>query len=280
MPYDTVDYGFEDGVATLVLNRPNRLNALSGDLLHALNTSMDAAESNDAVRVIVLAGAGRAFCSGFDLKDEVDAGVIAPADWQALLTTGFETIMRFWRSPKPTIAAVHGFAIAGGCELALACDITIAAQGTLLGEPELRFGSGLVALLLPWLTGPKQAKEMLFTGNDRITAEHAQAIGLINRVVPSGEHLAAAQAMAREIAQVDQVSLRLTKRAVNRTYDIMGMASALQMGLDTHVIIESIETPLRREFMAIARKDGLKAAIAWRDARFAGRRDEAFEPEE
>lgn len=281
MPHGTIDAAHADGIATITMNRPARLNALNGALIADLGAAMDAAEADDAVRVIVLTGAGRAFSAGFDLRDEAAAGVSGAADWQATLSAGFKTIMRFWRSPKPTVAAVHGFAIAGGCELAIACDITVAAQGTMFGEPELRFGSGLVALLLPWLTGPKQAKEMLFTGNDRIPAERAFAIGLVNRVVPAGEHLAAAHAIARDIAAADRISVAMTKRAVNRTYDIMGMTAALEMGLDTHILIESIETPTRKAFMDIVRRDGLKAAVAWRDSRFARRSgDEAYEPEE
>jgi len=280
MTWRTIETDREGSVLTIVLNRPDRLNALSGELLGELNRAMDEAEADEGVRAIVLTGAGRAFSSGLDLKDEAQLAMKGPADWQPALTAAFETIMRFWRSPKPTISAVHGYALAGGCELALACDITIAAQGTLFGEPELRFGAGIVALLLPWLTGPKQAKEILFTGNDRVTAERALAIGLINDVVPRGEHVAAAHAMAKDIATVDPAALRMTKQAVNRTYSVMGMDTALASALDANIIIESLETPARRQFMEIARRDGLKAAIAWRDARFATPGGpEAYEPD-
>lgn len=280
MGYRTIETDREGSVLTITLNRPDRLNALSSELLGELNAAMDAAEADEGVRVVVLAGAGRAFSSGLDLKDEAQLAMKGPADWQPALTNAFNTIMRFWRSPKPTISAVHGYALAGGCELALACDITIAAQGTVFGEPELRFGAGIVALLLPWLTGPKQTKEILFTGNDRVTAERALAIGLINHVVPRGEHLAAAHAMAKDIATVDPAALRMTKQAVNRSYTMMGMDSALASALDTNIIIESLETPARRQFMEIARRDGLKAAIAWRDARFASSGGpEAYEPD-
>jgi enoyl-CoA hydratase/carnithine racemase len=281
MTWRTIDTEREGSVLFVTLNRPDRLNALSGELLGELNKAMDEAEADEGVRAIVLAGAGRAFCSGLDLKDEAQLSMKGPADWEPALTAAFNTIMRFWRSPKPTISAVHGYALAGGCELALACDITIAAQGTLFGEPELRFGAGIVALLLPWLTGPKQAKEILFTGNDRVTAERALAIGLINDVVPRGEHVAAAHAMAKDIATVDPAALRMTKQAVNRSYAVMGMETALAAALDTNIIIESLETPARRQFKEIARKDGLKAAIAWRDARFASTAGpEAYEPDE
>src|SRR6202034_4603675 len=107
----------------------------------------------------------------------------APQQTRQVLQADFDLIMRFWHSPKPTLAAVHGYALGGGFELAMACDMTIAAEYAVFGEPEPKFGSGIVALLLPWITGPKQAKEMLLFGNDRVSAQKACQMGLVNRVV-------------------------------------------------------------------------------------------------
>ena len=185
-----------------------------------------------------------------------------------VLKHDLDVIMKFWHLSKPTIAAVQGYALAGGCELALACDITIAADNARLGEPELKFGAGIVALLLPWFANPKRAKEVLLTGNDRIGAEEALQIGMVNRVVPEADLLDTALGLAREIAVMDPHLVRMTKEAINRTYDIMGMREALAMALDMDVQIESMETPERREFNEIARTEGLKAAVAWRDSRF------------
>ena len=174
--------------------------------------------------------------------------------------------MGFWHCPKPTISAVHGHCLAGGCELALACDITIASEDAIFGEPELRFGAGIVCLILPWLTGPKQAKELIFTGNDRIAAERALAMGLVNRVVPEGEALAAAMEMAGQIAVMDEQAMALSKAAINRTYEVMGLREAMRSGVDLDVEI----TPRHAGSPAvpISRREGLKAALAWRDARF------------
>ena len=152
--------------------------------------------------------------------------------------------------------------------MALACDITIAGEGARFGEPELKFGSGIVAMLLPWVTGPKQAKELILTGQDRMPASRALDIGLINKVVADDAVLDSAVAMARDIAVMDPQTVRLTKQAINRSYDMMGMRDALAMALDTDVEIESLETPEGKKFAEIAAKDGLKAAIAWRDSRF------------
>ena len=177
--------------------------------------------------------------------------------------------MQFWDCPKPVIAAVHGYCLAGAFEMALACDITIAAEGTRFGEPEVRFGSGIVAMLLPWMTTPKLAKELLLTGNDRIDASRALAMGIVNEVVPEGQHLERALAVARDIASAASQSVRMTKRAINRTYEIMGMRQALLAALDIDVLIEAGAGPERSEFNRIRKEQGLKAAVAWRDAKFS-----------
>jgi enoyl-CoA hydratase/carnithine racemase len=213
-------------------------------------------------------GAGRSFSAGFDLKESAQVTRKGEADWRPVFEADLEVIMRFWHSPLPTVSAVHGACMAGACELALACDITVAAEDARFGEPELKFGAGVVALLLPWLTGPKQAKELLLTGNDRLTAAEALRIGLINRVVPEGGHLEAALQIARTMAVMDRDALRMTKQAINRSYEIMGLAEALAAGLESGVGIACLDTPERRSFDEIARKDGLKAALAWRESRF------------
>ena len=269
MSYDTILFEARGPIGLLTFNRPERLNAFSQPMIDEVNRQLDLVERDENIRVLVVAGAGRAFSAGFDLKDGADKPWGTVADVTTTLKKDFDFIMRFWHFSRPTIAAVHGYALAGACELAMACDITIAADGTRFGEPELRFGSGIVALLMPWLSGPKKAKEFLLTGNDRIDAVEALACGLINRVVPLGQELPAALALAGEIALNDRVKVAMTKRAINRGFEMMGMLAALDMGLDTDIQIEALQTPEGQEFKAIAKRDGLKAALAWRDARFA-----------
>jgi enoyl-CoA hydratase/carnithine racemase len=188
--------------------------------------------------------------------------------WREILDKDFGATMRFWNLAKPTIAAVRGACLAGACEMALACDITIAAEDAFFGEPELKFGAGIVTMILPWVTGPKQAKEIIFNGMDRIPAAEALRLGMINRVVPAGEELDAALAMARHIAVMDPELVRETKKAINRTCEIMGMDTALKVALDIDHQVESHGSPDKRQFMDIARAEGLRAAIAWRDRRF------------
>ena len=272
MRYESVAFEVERGVGTLTLNRPEVLNAINQRMVDEVLEVQARAAADDSVRVVVLAGAGRAFSAGFDLK-ESDSGETrrGVAENRVMLQRDFDMIMGFWNCPKPTISAVHGYCLAGGCEMALACDITIASSDAMFGEPELRFGAGIVALILPWLTGPKQAKELLFTGNDRIPAERALAIGLVNRVVPEGGALAAAREMARAIAALDRDAVMMTKEAIHRAYAAMGMPEALKAALDIDVQITSLDTPDRQKFREISKRDGLKAAIAWRESRFAGR---------
>jgi enoyl-CoA hydratase len=219
------------------------------------------------VRAIVVAGSGRAFSAGFDLDTVPGEGQAGPADVRRALENDFRIIMRFWDSPKPTVAAVHGYCLGSALELAIACDLTVAAEDCRFGEPEVKFGSGIVALLLPWLAGPKAAKYLLLTGEDRATAAEMQAIGLVTRVVPADRVLDEAIALAQRIAANDAQAVRRTKRAINRSLDIGGMRQALAAALEIDVEIETSETAESREFNEILRRDGAKAAIAWRAGR-------------
>jgi enoyl-CoA hydratase len=265
MTFETIEYEVHGAIAVLALNRPEKLNAITDSLIDELNRALDLAEADDTVRVVVLHGNGRAFSAGFDLEGGTAAGDLAFK--RALLQKDFDIIMRFWDCPKPTIAAVHRYCLGGALEMALACDLTVASTDCRLGEPEPKFGSGSVALLLPWITGPKQAKELLLTADDQVTAERALELGLVNRVTPEGEHLSTAMNLARKIATLDQTSVRLTKVAINRSCDIMGMRQALLAALEIDVIIETTETEESREFNRVLDEQGLKAALAWREAR-------------
>jgi enoyl-CoA hydratase len=186
-----------------------------------------------------------------------------------VLRDDFDTVMRFWHCPKPTIAAVNGPALAGGCELALACDITLAAEGALFGEPELRFGAGIVVMLLPWITGPKRAKELLLTGTDQIAADEAAAMGLVNRVVPATDLIDDALTMAGTMATMDPALIRTTKAAINRCYTMMGLDQGLEAALADDVAFEGRGSDDKRRFLELVRTEGMRAALAWRESRFA-----------
>ena len=266
--YQAIRVSRDGGVAHLQLNRPERINALGSAMLSEIQHAMDALEADAEVRVIVLSGAGRGFSSGFDLKEQMARRPEGAAVWREILELDFSTTMRFWDSPKPTVAAIHGPCMAGAFEMALACDLSICSRDAVFGEPELKFGAGIVTMLLPWVVGPKAAKDILLTGEDSLSAERALELGVVSRIVADGEHLSAALAIARRIAVIDPDLVRDTKKALNRTYEIQGMRSALAAALDIDHAIESHGSPDKRRFMDLAREQGLKAALAWREARF------------
>jgi enoyl-CoA hydratase len=259
------------GVAVLTLNRPDKLNAINKAMIGQLGRALDAAESDASVRAIVVNGTGRAFSAGFDLDMEVNgAGRPDPRAVRESLHDDFRIIMRFWDCPKVTLAAVHGYCIGSAMELALACDITVASEDCRFGAPEVRFGSGIVAMLLPWLAGPKRAKYLLLSGDDRVTAAEALDCGLVNRVVTPERTLEEALEIARRVADNDALAVTLTKQAINRSLDIAGLRQALLQALELDVLIETTETAASREFNAILKRDGAKAAIAWRSAQARG----------
>lgn len=246
----------------LVLNRPDKLNAISRDLREALVDALREAEADERVRVIAIAGAGRAFCSGYDLAEG------QPADawgWRELLAEDVAATMAIWRCPKPVIAQVHGYALAGGLELAMACDLIVAAEDARLGEPEIRFGSAPVTLLMPFLVGQKKTRELLMTG-DLIDGREAERIGLVNRVVAADRLADEVDALADRLARVPPDVMAPTKLMLNRAMEAAGFAAAVEMGLDVQSFINMSETS--RAFEEVVRRDGLKAALAWRDARY------------
>lgn len=259
---DTTPWGVR-----LVLNRPDKLNALSAELVERLDAAIATASEDDRVRVIVLEGAGRAFSAGYDLTEEAEGGIGGPVAWRDALATDVAATLRILDCPKPVIAQVHGYALAGGLELAMACDLIVAAEGTRLGEPEIRYGSAPVTLLMPYLIGQKKTRELLLTG-DLIDAVEAERIGLINRVVPADRLAAEVDALADRLARTPPEVIGPTKRMLNRAMDAAGFRLAVEAGLDLGAIVNAADTPEQREWDDIVRRDGLKAALAWRDRRY------------
>jgi enoyl-CoA hydratase len=260
---NSLTYEVDGPIATLTLNRPDKLNAINSDMIEAINLAMDDAEDNYNVRAIILQAEGRAFSAGFDLDDEVWDSKEESNIRQAL-ESDFNMVMRFWDSPKPTVAAVQGYCLGGAMEMALACDITIASDDALFGEPEVSIASGVVALILPWLTGPKLAKELLLTADIKISAQRIYEMGLINRITAPENLRDEALTMAETIAANDRLSVEITKKAINRTMEIAGMREALLDGLEADILLETSQSDEAKQFNEILDKEGLKAALAWR----------------
>ena len=255
-------------VRRLTLNRPASLNALSGELMDALDEAFAAAADDDEVRVVILRGAGRAFCAGYDLKQDAQEGTKDAAEWHRELDRDTRRLLRILELPKPVIASVHSYCLAGGADLMLACDLAVASDDALFGYVDIRFGSGIVSMFLPWVVGVRAAKELVFTGEDRIPAAEALRIGLVNRVVPRDELDDATMALADEIASNEPFVVRTMKASINRVWQLAGLRAALDANTELDVMIETANLPARDEFRRITQEEGLKAAIAWRDSRY------------
>jgi enoyl-CoA hydratase len=255
-------------VRRLTLNRPDKLNALDDSLLESLDDALDAAAAEDDVRVLILRGAGRAFCAGYDLDQDAEEGTKDAAAWHREIRRDTERLLRILQHPKPVIASVQSYCLAGGTDLMLACDLVVAADDAYFGYVDVRFGSGVVTMLLPWVVGVRAAKELVFTGDDRIEAQEALRIGLVNRVVPRDELDVATLALAEEIAKNEPFVVQTMKTSINRSWEIAGLRASLEANTELDVMIETANLPARDEFRRITQEQGLKAAIAWRDIRF------------
>ena len=255
-------------IRRLTMNRPDALNALSGDLIEALSAALDASAGDESVRVLVVRGAGRAFCAGYDLNEDAGAGTQDSAHWSNELKHSAEEMLKFFDHPKPIIAQVHSYCLAGGCDLMMVCDLCVCSEDARFGEPEIRFGSGVVTMVMPWVLGARKAKELLFTGEDRIDATEALRIGLVNRVVPRAELDDATMALAEEIAKNDPFAVAMQKRSINRMWELQGFRQAIESNVEIDTLIEVADLPEREEFRRITLEQGLKKAIEWRDARF------------
>ena len=256
----------------ITMNRPDKLNALSGELVEALRASFRRAAADEEVKVVVLTGAGRAFSAGFDISEEVESEIASAERWHDLLSTDVSLGMELWSLPRPTIAAVRGWCLAGACELAMACDMIVAADDARFGEPEIRYGSGPVSLLMPFVLGQKKTNELLFTG-DWVDAQEAERLGLVNRVAPADGLEAAVDELVAKIAPTPLPVLRLTKLALNRAYEAMGLRQAVNANLDLSAILNAAETPEQREFDRIVADAGPEGRAGLARQRATGGRD-------
>jgi enoyl-CoA hydratase len=271
--FEEIIYQVDGPVATITMNRPEVANAQDSTLIDEIDAAFDLADADDDVRVVILAGAGKHFSSGHDLKALVAGDGSDP--WVALRETPegkfhhektmyFDRCLRIHDFRKPTIAAVQGSCVAAGLMLAAMCDLIVAADDAVFSNPVLRLtGAGVELLVEPWELGIRKAKEFLFTG-DTIDAQEAWRLGLVNRVVPRAELEARTRELAERVALVPPVTAQTVKETINETANLMGKRDALKYHFMAHHWVHNSATALNA-LAARKAKGSMKEVIAERD---------------
>ncbi len=271
MTFETLLYEARDRVATITLNRPDRLNAISLGMPGEIRAAVERANEDDDVHVIVLQGAGRSFCAGYDLKDFAEADTPLIQDdmpWDPMIDYRFmkratDDYFSLWRSYKPTICKVQGHAIAGGSDIALCCDLLVMADDARIGYPPARVWGCPTTAMWVYRLGAQLAKRMLFTG-DLIDGVEAARIGLALQAVPAADLDDAVAALADRMVGVPRNQLMMQKLMVNQAYDAMGLANTQMVatlfdGITRH-------SPEGMWFKRRAEEHGFHDAVAWRDS--------------
>ncbi len=259
MPAGHVRLQVEDGLAEVTVNRPEALNALNSEVLRELRDVLREVEGREDVRAVILTGAGdKAFVAGADIREMLP---MRPLETRRFAALGHEITRLLERMEKPVVAAVNGYALGGGCELALACDLRLASDRATLGLPEVGLGifpgfGGTQRLTR--LVGRGRASELIFTG-DPVDAEEAARIGLVNRVVPHGELMEEARRLARRMLERGPLALKMAKSAVQQSQEV-GLSSGLSYEREAFSLIFSTEDKV----------EGLKAFTEKRKPAFRG----------
>lgn len=272
MRFETLLYDTGDRTATITLNRPDHFNAIDGVMPREIRAAVEAAEADPDVHVIVLKGAGRGFCGGYDLKHyaerkgEITGSQDMPWDPTldfSMMWRNTQDFMALWRATKPTVARVHGAAVAGGSDIALCCDFLIMAEDARIGYPPARVWGVPTPAMWVYRLGPQMAKRMMMTG-DLIGGTEAASIGLALRAVPEPELDAAVEALVGRLRGVPRNQLMMTKMVVNQAYENMGLSTTQMFatlfdGVSRH-------TPEGMWFRERAQEVGFKQAVAERDS--------------
>ena len=270
-PYENILYEKDpedERLVRITLNQPERMNALSYDLLMDLRHAVIHAERDPEVKVIILKGAGRAFSSGFDLgarPHHTEGLTPLMADKDHIRYYHQDVWFTIWNLQKPVVAQVHGYALAGASELAFMCDLTIMAENAVTGYPPLRTFSVPDTFYWPWLCGLKKAKYLSMTATP-ITGKEAADIGLATMAVPEEELEDRTVLVAKRLCMIPGELLFLNKYACNRSMEMMGMRTAMEFVGKLHDYSHTFDST--REFFQVSREKGLRAALEWRDGKF------------
>jgi enoyl-CoA hydratase len=258
----TVLYERDGKIAYITLNRPDRLNAISAQMLQDLGSAIDALEEDAEARVAILRGAGRSFCAGFDLSNRT--GTVKGADrtpWEdrQRLRGYAQMFLRLWDCPKPIIAQVHGHCLAGGVQLPMCCDMIVVADDCTVGWAKIPSGGGWIGPMFSWYAGPHRAKQMSYRAGSQISGQQAADWGYANVAVPADELAATVLSFATEMARVPASLLQLKKAAINRVWDKAGFRETVLAGAEWDVLAH--KDPGTIELRAWLREVGLKGTI-------------------
>lgn len=268
MPYEDLLYDVEDRVATITLNRPRQQNALSQRLVDEIMAAVAAADADPQVRVVVLTGAGgKAFSSGYDIKESAHLPPRTVAEWRARMQKDIRFTYSVWDCSKPVLAKIDGYCFAGALELAMCCDARYCSDDASFAALEARFSNGIATMIMPWLIG-QRARALIYTGDTFDSAE-AFRLGLVDRVFPKASLDAEVTKIARRMSRVSIECLQWNKKAINHSFETMGLRSAIAYGAEACALMDSIGSEEARTFATIRREQGLAAAIQWRTGQFA-----------
>ncbi len=260
--YTAISLERDESLTWLTLNRPERLNAMNWTLLEEFVSALDFLAKDETTRVIAIRGAGRAFSAGYDIeRDEAEiSGHRDIVDDRDLLVQHMDRFLKIWDHPKPIIASVHGYCLAGATQLAVFCDITVVADDAVIGLPAIPIGGGYITPLWVPLVGPKRAKQMSFVAGSKISGKTASDWGWANYSVPAEELEDNVRQLAWSIARIPASILRMKKVAINRVADLAGFRTSVTMGADTDALLHYSDavTSLTDDI----REHGLKGAIA------------------
>ncbi len=270
MTAEIVSHTVDGRIGIVTINRPDKLNAISPELKRALVERLLAADAEPATSVVVLRAEGRSFSAGYDIAPNPARAARRgnALAWHDSLTDDVRLEMTPWDMRKPVIASVQGHCLGGGCELMMLCDLAVAADDAVFGEPEIRFSNVGPALVMPFVIGLRRARELLYLG-DPIDAPTALAYGMVNRVVPRDRLHAETLKLARRMALISPESLVATKLATRRGAEAAGLRNAILAGLDVLAPLYAARTEVGMKFDEIREKEGLGAALRWRAAQFA-----------
>ena len=268
MRYQHLLYAIDDRVATITLNRPDYMNALSLALVDEIVAAVAAADRDPEVRVIIITGAGgKAFSSGYDIKESAKQPKRGLVEWRTRMQRDLQFTYSVWDCSKPVIAVINGFCLAGAFEFAMCCDIRYCSDDSKFGAVEARFSNGIATMIMPWLIGHR-CRSLIYTG-DIIDAAEAYRIGLVEKVFPKNALTSETMKIAKRMSRVAVDCLKWNKRAINQTFETMGLRSAIQYGSEACAILDATGSPEADTFENIRRTEGLSAALKWRAAQFA-----------